>query len=374
MRRLFFLGLFLSSFTAAAQSPDCECPATLREVWTHLLPLPAFADRCTDGSCAETFTELYEDAIGARTDLACYRLLSALVATLRDNHTVILGAGPDSLWMDRLGDGAQVPADPAAERYRSNLGAFDLLLPPDGGEGVLLTAGGDTVAFLTPRGNDRYRYAGRWPYNGRLVTITEQLRSGAFHHLGLRRDTTRTYHSRYPRSGEPYAYEQRTPDLGYLRLATFHSYQPTLREAEAFYATLPGQLGSGTLIVDLRDNTGGGDRNSDIVFTILKQHRKQYDAIYVLVNHGTTSNGEQFAVRLSKWKNVILAGERTRGMLAYELQGRSEEVGCGKYILSMATRRHRKYLPYEITGVPVTLLLSAEQDWVEAIAELSGKN
>ena len=370
MRHFLFFSLFLLSGAAAAQTPSCDCRATLRETWAYLQPLPAFRDHCADGNCAATYAKLYARAAGTAGDLACYRLLTALVATLGDDHTAIYGAGPDSLWVERAGDGAQGPAEPRGERYYGDRGAYDLQLPPGGGEGALLTERGDTVAFLTPLGDHRYRYSGHRPADGRLITFSEQIRGGHFNHLGLRRDTTERYFARAPATGM-YAYRQSRPRVGYLRLGSFRAFQPTLAAAEAFYAGLPARLAGDTLIVDLRDNPGGGDRNSQLAYRILQRHRKQYDAILVLINHNTTSNAEQFALRLSRWPTVTLAGEATRGMLAYELEGASETVGCGRFVLSLATRRHRRYLPYEGRGVPPDLPLPAGEDWVEGVLAAS---
>ena len=372
MRLFLFPVLLLISFGAAAQTATCDCPAALRDTWAQLQPLPAFRDHCPDGTCAAAYAELYTRAPEASGDLACYRLLTALVATLGDNHTAIYGAGPDSLWVERAGDGAQVPADPRGERYLRGNDQYELILPPGGGEGILRTGGGDTLAYLTPLGHDRYRFSGHRPGDGRLISYPEQIRGGSFHQLGLRRDTTERYFSRY--GGEAvYAYRQRSSGVGYLRLGSFRAFQPTLGEAENFYAGLPDRLAGDTLIVDLRDNPGGGDRNSNLAYRILKRHRKQYDAIYVLINHGTTSNAEQFALRMSRWPVVTLAGEATRGMLSYELEGKSTTVGCGRFVLQMATRRHRRYLPYEGRGVPPDVRLPAGEDWVEGVLPASRK-
>ncbi|WP_116106227.1 S41 family peptidase [Lewinella sp. IMCC34191] len=375
----YALLLFLVTLThgLCAQDDDCSCQAALEDTWSELRELPAFRDRCRDDSCADRFAQLTARTSPEMSRLACYRLLTELVATLLDGHTAIYGSAADT-----LGDGAQetgaAPNNDLSTGERYYAGPYVLSLEPAAGtEGMVLRVvdspkrrwqAGDTLAYLDPLGNFRYRYTGYLPGDGRLVTFQEQVRNGQFHQLGLRRDTTETIFARY--SGEAtYAYQRVATRVDYLRLGSFSGFQPVLGEAEAFYATLSDSLTGDQLIVDLRDNTGGGVRNSNIVYKILRRHRRHYDRIYVLINHGTTSNAEQFALRLKRWSRVVTAGEATKGVLAYELQGESVSVGCDRYLLRMATKRHRRYLPYEGKGVPAEIELLHDRDWVEQLRE-----
>ena len=55
--------------------------------------------------------------------------------------------------------------------------------------------------------------------------------------------------------------------------------------------------------------------------------------------------------------------------MAYELEGKSVSVGCNRYVLRMATKRHRRYLPYEGSGVPADIELLRDRDWVGQVRE-----
>ena len=377
MKYAFFLLPFFFSAGLPAQSEPCSCRTALHETWTALQELPAFRDHCLDGNCADRYADLTSQADPGISQPHCYRLLTELVATLHDGHTAIYGSTSDS-----LGAGAQekriAPTGDfgAGERYFA--GPYEFSLEPDDGpEGLVLRMvkspkpywrKGDTLAYLDPLGNYRFRYTGYLPGDGRLVTYQEQIRNGQFHQLGLQRDTAEVIHARYA-GDRTYAYARVAPGLDYVRLGSFNSFQPTLGRAEAFYDTLSDQLTGQHLIVDLRDNPGGGVRNSNIVYKILRRHRRHYARIFVLINHGTTSNAEQFALRLKRWSTVVTAGEASKGILAYELEGKSVSVGCDRYVLRMATKRHRRYLPYEGSGVPADIELLRDRGWLEQLRE-----
>ena len=377
MRCCLLFPLLILSANLGAQTEACSCRSALRETWAAIQDLPAFRDRCRDGNCAEHYAELSTRATADLSPLPCYRLLTELVATLGDGHTAIYGSGADS-----LGAGAQekrvAPTNDFGDGERYYAGPYVFSLEPaDGPEGMVLRIvkspkprwqPGDTLAYLNPLGNYRYRYTGYLPGDGRLVTFQEQIRNGQFHQLRLQRDTSESLHTRHV-GDRAYSYESVAPGIDYVRLGSFNSFQPTLRRAEAFYDTLSDQLTGKHLIVDLRDNTGGGVRNSNIVYKILRRHRRQYKRIFVLINHGTTSNAEQFALRLKRWSRVVTAGEATKGILAYELEGKSVSVGCDRYVLRMATKSHRRYLPYEGSGVPADIELLRDRDWVGQVRE-----
>ncbi len=372
----YYLLCFLAfSPVLHGQADDCACRDALAETWAHLSELPAFEDNCgANSDCTTRYQQLLTEAPRATSGLPCYRLLTALTGLLGDGHTAIYGMVPDTL---------PAVASPAGRPLRS---------PPEGeapvgtyyGEGYTLglTKGtehyvlrilasprprwavGDTVAYLVPRGAGRYRFSGHRLSDGRLITFSEVIRDGSFSELGFRRDTTVTDRSHYTGTAT-YAYARLEGGIDYLRLGSFSSYNPELSEAEAFYATVAGQLVGRLLLVDLRDNTGGGKRNSNIIYKILRQQRRRYDRIGVLINHGSISNAEQFALRLKEWPEVSLLGEATQGVLTYELEGAAEEVGCGQYLLQMATKRLSRYLPYEGSGVAPDVRLGGDSDWIE---------
>lgn len=378
----FFSGLLLiSTGVVFAQTPTCSCADALEQTWRTLQELPAYQDRCADAaSCELRYRELRAAAPAEASGPSCYRILSDLTALLGDGHTIIYGSVADTLQPGRrLTDFPSPPAGTASgPEGIYYLGAYSFSLTPMAADSAYLLSlrtspddrwrEGDTVAFLTSLGDNRFRYAGHQLRDGRLVTRIEAIRHGAFARMGLRRDTTQRDVSRVE-PGDTYRYRKLPNNTDYIRLGSFESFQPTLARAETFYAGLSPKLTGQRLIVDLRDNGGGGKRNSDILYRILKKRRKQYGDIAVLINHNTVSNAEQFAIRLQSWKNVTLAGERTAGILAYELESSVTEIPCGEYVTQLATKRLRRYLPYERLGVKPDLTLDPASPWPRQIEE-----
>lgn len=118
------------------------------------------------------------------------------------------------------------------------------------------------------------------------------------------------------------------------------------------------------LIVDLRNNGGGGDRNSDIVYKLLKDYSKK-NKIHVLINHRTGSNAEQFAYKLSEMKNCKIYGQYTNGVLAYEIKNGFYDLPSGHFIAVLTSKTHSKYLELESKGVQPDIKLSLESDWIK---------
>lgn len=83
---------------------------------------------------------------------------------------------------------------------------------------------------------------------------------------------------------------------------------------------------------------GVGDRNSYILYKILKDYSKN-NMLHVLINHRTVSNAEQFAYKLSNLKNCKLSGMRTNGTLAYEIKDESVTLPCSNFIAVLTAKK-----------------------------------
>ncbi|MCC4214673.1 S41 family peptidase [Leeuwenhoekiella parthenopeia] len=195
------------------------------------------------------------------------------------------------------------------------------------------------------------------------ISITTGYAQREFMSLKLTKDTTQTQFWQAGLSDKTYYFEQLNSDLSYLKIGSFSGFYPTLGEAEAFYKDLQERKISKNIIIDLRSNGGGGDRNSDILFDFLEKVHKG-TRIYALVNQNTASNAEQFVLRLKELDHVTVLGDRTKGMIAYELKGAISTVPSGFFKLYLTSKKHKTYLPYEGVGVVPDVFLDYSKDWI----------
>ncbi|WP_290574805.1 S41 family peptidase [Leeuwenhoekiella sp.] len=196
------------------------------------------------------------------------------------------------------------------------------------------------------------------------VPITTGFKNGEFISLSLKKDTTQISNWRAAFADSTYHFEQIKPEVSYIKVGDFSGFYPVLGEAEKFYEELKKRTIADNLIVDLRDNGGGGNRNSDILFELLENLDNDIQ-LFVLINQNTGSNAEQFAVRLKKAKAAAILGDRTKGVIAYELKGDISILPSNFFKVYLSSKRHREYLPYEGVGVAPDVYLDYSADWLQ---------
>lgn len=171
-------------------------------------------------------------------------------------------------------------------------------------------------------------------------------------------------------------FELKTLDEGlqYLRLGSFFSSTKALLESTEFYRRIKDSLTSKKLIVDLRNNPGGGFKSSAQFLFLLKKYAKK-GKIYVIINAQTYSNAEQFTLELKKFGGVLVLGEASNGTITYgNNYGKAVDLPSGKYKLyptDMKDSGH--YLPYEEIGVTPDVALNEKSDWIQQVKELISK-
>ena len=84
-----------------------------------------------------------------------------------------------------------------------------------------------------------------------------------------------------------------------------------------------------------------------------------------MFNQNTASNAEQFVLKMRALDNVMVLGDYSKGILTYELEGKSHKLPSGYFKLSLSAKAHKKYLPYEGIGVTPDVLLEYSADWIE---------
>jgi C-terminal processing protease CtpA/Prc len=126
------------------------------------------------------------------------------------------------------------------------------------------------------------------------------------------------------------------------------------------------------LILDLRNNEGGAEKEMSKYFQLLKEYVKS-GRLYVLLNNGTMSQAEIFALKLKELKNVTTLGQPTRGMLTYGSNyGKKERLPSGRfevYPTDMLSGQLR-YLEFEDYGIKPDVVLESDKDWVKQVLEV----
>ncbi len=225
---------------------------------------------------------------------------------------------------------------------------------------------GEIMYTLIPFGDDYLLNIGGGITSKRLIAYTERIENGFFYFMGFQKDIAQKNYATKTPSEDIYKREELSNGITYLKIGSFNSWNPTLTNAEKFYKSLEGSLNKRNLIIDLRNNGGGGDRNSNILYKLVRDYAKK-NKVYVLINHRTVSNAEQFASKLSMLENCQLFGKRTNGTLAYEIKDSNYTLPCNNFIAVLTSKKHSKYLEFESKGIKPKFELDVETNWIEQL-------
>jgi hypothetical protein len=226
---------------------------------------------------------------------------------------------------------------------------------------------GDIVYKLIPLSGNFFKVVGAQFPNERMISYHERINQGIFLRAGLKKDTVSHYFIKNPYPEEVFVFKEISPEIDYLKVGSFSSNYPLLKEAEDFYASIAHKLIKPHLILDLRDNGGGGDRNSDILLKPLKDYAKS-NTIHIIHNASTGSNAEQFTVKLKRHENVITYGDKTKGSLSFEIKPDDyHTLPSSGFWAILPSKAHKKYNMYETKGVPPDFFLDYKASWIAAI-------
>ena len=400
MNRRIFLLLFLSSlFTNAySQNEDCNCMTDLTFLDSKIRKTPAY--KINKKAYNTSYSKFLKEVVSINSIFDCHSLLNELLISLNDNHSKVysielgatdeVNASPEkfnefkksklfnaypkpNIDLDSLKTVLKTKAimDIEGIYKRENymtIGVFRNEIE-NNYKAIILDSEsdvwqvGEIIYTLIPFGNDYLLNIGGSINSKRLMAYTERVENGFFYFMGFQKDITQTNYSSIMPSESTYYREELSDEITYLKIGSFSSWNPTLSDAEKFYKTLEGYLNKSNLIVDLRNNGGGGDRNSDILYKLLKEYSKK-NKIYVLINHRTASNAEQFAKKLSTLENCKIFGSRTNGSIAYEIKNSNYPLPCGNFIAVLTSKKHSEYLEFESQGIEPDVTFSLNSDWI----------
>lgn len=305
MKNLLFVLLLVVGLNPLinAQESGCNCTSDLEFLNLKVRKIPAFKQN------KEDYQKAYTRAIGqARTQMDhydCFLLINEVLLSLNDWHMGVFEPSSKQANQSKVrfpsysGDLNELlqrleknPADQIEGIYhREGMVSFALAYVADEQryQGVVLKSAsenwkrGDILLTLFPKGETVFGMTKGYFPAKRAISNYARVQEGVFLRSRYVKDTTATYHHRKPFPKQQYVYQDISPEVDYIKVGSFKSFYPTLSEAEAFYRKIKGTLNKPHLILDLRGNTGGGDRNSDILLEQLKDYLKQ-GQLHVLIN------------------------------------------------------------------------------------------
>jgi hypothetical protein len=396
-----FLALLFLTFSmtlANAQNNDCNCSKDLELLNKKIKKTPSYKINKT--VYKNQFLKTEKEVENLNSGYECFVQLNKLMLSLHDNHSRVYGSkegANEEIINDtvRFNEFKKSKLFNMYPRPNMNLDSLKIVLknqPIKSIEGIYsrtdyMTLGvykqvnkatyraivlksenklwevGEVLYTLIPFGNDYLLAVGGSMGSKRMVAHTERIESGVFLTTRFQKNPSKPNFSvsLYPESN--YLRKEISPEITYLKVGSFSSWNPKLSEAEKFYKSLEGTLTKKNLIVDLRDNGGGGNRNSNGLFDILKDYLESNN-VYVLINNRTTSNAEQFVYKLSAFDNCTTFGNRTNGTVAYERVDDNYNLPCGNFLAILTSKKHSKFLKLESIGLEPDILLKTETDWM----------
>jgi hypothetical protein len=238
---------------------------------------------------------------------------------------------------------------------------------------------GQIIAWLKGIGENRFTAVYLHPLTHNLIYYPieryehQQLLFSSFYqsyYKGVyKKKLTGTDYVNLPDTAHPFLISEPMPGVRYVRIRSFSNIGSLRKQSDSLHQLVKTTSPLPYTILDLRNNTGGSDGMSKPYIKWIKQIQNKSKVI-VLINANTVSQGEITAYQLSKLKGVILAGQQTKGMLAYGSNyGKHIPVAGGEFSFYPTDMRNGGLLQFEDIGITPTLRLSTEQDWLDQIYE-----
>ncbi|MDR2084295.1 MAG: hypothetical protein LBP67_04805 [Bacteroidales bacterium] len=232
---------------------------------------------------------------------------------------------------------------------------------------------GETILYLSPKGNNRFRIFTGTFIDKRLISSIEYFKDGTFKTFKWEKQTSKEdfYNADYPT--EMYVINKINDSFTYVKLGTFNSSNDGIKQSKEFYDKISNSLKTENLIVDIRNNRGGGDKNSKKFYQLFKKFNGK---IYLLTNYYTSSNAEQFTLKMKSLDNVTVLGDRTSGIITYGRNYPKEfETPSKRFKIHFSDLKDNwsEYLQYENVGIEPDIYLESDSDWVETIVKQYGR-
>ena len=175
-----------------------------------------------------------------------------------------------------------------------------------------------------------------------------------------------------PKSSSKFAFQKINDTVQYLLTQTFQTNNKTSHASQQFFDSIKSSLTASHLILDLRNNEGGAEKEMNKYFKLLKNYVKT-GHLYVLLNNGTLSQAEIFTLKLKQLKNVTTIGQTTMGKLNYgNNTNKREKLPSGDFeIYPTDMKSRRKFLQYEDYGIKPDIILNDDRNWIEQVVDVT---
>ena len=173
-----------------------------------------------------------------------------------------------------------------------------------------------------------------------------------------------------PDTATPFVLSEPLPSVQYVRVSSFSNNGKRRQQSDSLYQLLTRSKPQPTIVFDLRNNTGGAASMAKPYIKWIRQIRKK-SRVIVLINAYTISQGEITAQRLSRLKGVVLAGQSTKGMLAYGSNyGRHIPIAGGEFVFYPTDMRTPGMFKFEDIGIQPDIELSNQEDWLKQVNKI----
>ena len=380
MKRIAFAFLLMFASTVVKAQEDQNI-ADLDFLYKAIQQTPSYKDQLKGDKSYVSLYESIKKDLKSTDDLLIYQQLLKLIYPLKDNHLGFYGKTDSPYKFNYLKP--LINKDEVENKY-TNTSVNDIV-------GIYSSLSGKAKAvvyeqspkvfylqnlntniveaILTQMDSNTFeviRFANPpFPY---LLFRNVKFRNGRIDDLGYKKIDRPAFND-LVKGNENFEYRKLEDGIGYLRLSSFATFTPNVKKAKDFFELTKSQITEANLIVDIRNNGGGGYKVSQQFINFLKSYPGQ---VYILQNGFSVSNAEQFVINLKGRKHITTLGETTKGTITYGSNyGKKLTLPSGRFVFGPTDMKGlAKELVYESKGISPNIELDVfKSDWINQTVE-----
>lgn len=366
---------FIFFFALEVDAQEAKNIADLDFLYKSIQDLPSYKDQLKND---KSYVQLYQrlrTELNTVDDFEVYQKLLALIHPIRDNH-LGLYRKPDSMYkfsyLKPVADLVELekkyansPKESMEGIYNSYDGKYKFVLYPKDSLFYLQSLNtGYIDAILTPTFDNRFDAVkflpGKAPY---VLYRNVGFSYGALNGLPYRKVNVKSYAGLVVEDSK-FEYKQLENNIGYLRLSSFSSNDIDIKKATDFFNEVKSSIIVKNLIVDVRNNGGGGYKTSRQFINFLNNFPGK---VYLLQNGSTVSNAEQFIINLKEKGHIKTFGETTKGTITYGSNyGKTVTLPSQRFLFYPTDMSGlKKELAFESIGIKPDIALDPfKEDWI----------